>query len=1265
MRRIILILCLLCAHWAARGQAKYDYRYWFDGDETTLRTGTSTTPAWRMDVGLEGLGQTFHTLHFQVKDTAWSAPVTRYFMKLPEQGPQTFTYWFDNKGEEPQSLTATGGTAMLDVSGMTDGFHFLHMAYGQGAQTGLPRSAIFWKLPIEGQLQYRLWTDNDHGLLQSGRYTGAPLMVDVSQMEDGFHFLHAQVDGEGSSSIPYTKMFIKVPQTAGVDYLTCLFMVDNKVYKQEKVPSSGGIVHWEFDASAIPQGLHKAQGLIVTPSGVASNVQEGFFFRTMTTTEKASMQCYYSIDGETHQTQAGRLDGNLFHFDLDVAGLSDGFHRLSYMLMGNDGTSSRVLTGFFFKTPLGGNGITQYNYWLNDNEAQMHVTKLDERTDPLKLITLLPVEACPIRSSCFLFEVEDGQPMLYARNDLHMRFYDVSGRITEATERFVDYNVGRKVTGVEPLEGAEGQVRHKKPEENGILWYSIEAAIGDSLAIRSGQACTVQIFAPDGEEVYAASGAESVAYGGCHAYKDGTYYVALHDVTATGSGDIALDYQHIDKYAVLAHTPEEVGAAPGYFHVQLLGNGFDKLKHASFVLDDERIMADTIIVDDISNATLECFIANPSMHRGDYDLILEFEEGGNSEKLIVEKALKVAEPIYGDIEIEIKPLPRTAKPYPVTVTVKNTGNVSYQMIPLYIGFDHPELIDEVSALNFAICMEKAEEETGIGSFIQTGNLLGKGIDGFVLPTLIPNLDANSTLELQVGFVAGPHTKFNMYAWNYRPWSLKDVTGTEMLSISRKARPNPMCEIDPCEIAEQVLPNWAECICGIEWGNISLLAGGFLAQYNNWARRMNNIYGEDLDRFGISRYDIIPLRSPGDIMRMVMEHCTHMPTEALEQLKSAMLQAAEDDCPDPDPQPIDILMPGDPNDIRGYQAPSESKYVGKNITDAYYTIEFENDPELANASAHHIVVTDTLDGTYLDLSSFAPTSIKLSNREVMLDSEQSFVKTIDMRPEINVLAQVSLDYDTKKGIAQWDFLSLDPMTMEPTDHVMQGILPVNHDGEGQGEVTFDIKLKADLPDGVEISNRAAIVFDNEAPIITPTWTNVVDTIAPVSAITTCEARNDSTVVLHFEASDNRSGVWKYDLYAQEGTEAPWIKVAEGIESDQYEFKGFSGINYGFCVAATDSAGNVEPKTLEREISQPTFKTGDANGDGTVDVLDATLATGKYLGKDVHLNFDATDANKDGMIDAMDVSLIRQIYLSTAVRARIMLEPRTRIKIIKRQ
>ena len=91
----------------------------------------------------------------------------------------------------------------------------------------------------------------------------------------------------------------------------------------------------------------------------------------------------------------------------------------------------------------------------------------------------------------------------------------------------------------------------------------------------------------------------------------------------------------------------------------------------------------------------------------------------------------------------------------------------------------------------------------------------------------------------------------------------------------------------------------------------------------------------------------------------------------------------------------------------------------------------------------------------------------------------------MRTRINVIAEVSLDYDETQGIATWTIRSLDPMTMEETWDYMQGVLPVNSNGEGEGAISFDIKLREGLADGTKISNRASIVFDNEAAIMTPT------------------------------------------------------------------------------------------------------------------------------------------------------------------------------------
>jgi hypothetical protein len=191
---------------------------------------------------------------------------------------------------------------------------------------------------------------------------------------------------------------------------------------------------------------------------------------------------------------------------------------------------------------------------------------------------------------------------------------------------------------------------------------------------------------------------------------------------------------------------------------------------------------------------------------------------------------------------------------------------------------------------------------------------------------------------------------------------------------------------------------------------------------------------------------------------------------------------------------------DPNDIYGYVADDGSRVIPTGVTQVYYTIEFENDPEFATASAHEIRVTDQLPTDLFDLVSFMPTRVKIGSREVALTSADSFTTTdgqqvtfttVDMRPQINAVAEVKCEYDPLTGLAQWHIRSLDPMTMDPTTEPMDGVLPVNDaEGSGIGQLSFDIALKPGLKPGTEIPNKATIWFDTNEPIETPTWVNII-------------------------------------------------------------------------------------------------------------------------------------------------------------------------------
>ena len=1194
MHRILLLFLFLCLNIMARGQAMYEYRYWYDGDESTMHTGVSGNGAWKMDLDIGALDYSFHTVCFQAKDTAgvWSAVKTRYFVKLQGKQSVNIEYWIDGNRQK-KGVVANGRIADIDVSGL----------------------------------------------------------------EDGLHIIHAQVESTPPSQ-PKTSMFIKVPQTQGIDYMRCICMIDGEEYRQERVPTSGGIINWTLDATDMKTGIHKMQAYIVTPSGVATGLKEAFFYRAMTTSERGNIKCLYAVDGSDHYVQAGSLNGNLYHFNIDASQLTDGFHSLSYMLVGEDGTSSKVMSSYFVKTPLGGNGMVQYDYWLNDNEANRNIVKIAERTNPLQLMTLLPVNSQPIRSNSFKFEVgKEGKPMMYAKNDLHMRFYDVAGRIQEASRQFVDYNVSQKVDGISPLQNTQ---TFERLGENAVKWFSFEAERGDSVSFKSSQATSIQLFSASGDELYNASGSESVAFGGTHMKESGTFYLAVHDITGTRDNNLTLDYAHIDKYALLGTSETTLGIMPCVQIMEIDGNGFDNLKSVSLVMGESVVNVDSIACNEKSKARLYMLL-NGKEKTGKYDLVLNFDDGETHDTIRRNGFVTLEPASFDDIEVSITDPRIVADPYPVTIKLTNRSNISYQAVPFFFGVDHIDQMQSVKYMNFAIGCDKELYENGLQLSFDYDSFRGNNSHTKIVPAMIPEILPGETLTFTLGVKTGSHQTFNAYAWTETPWNLKGPEASEFISEylydlqtnqTRQAKaPHAAgifdgCSSDPCDYAAGL----TECTCAN-----SLALGGTLGgiqnalqnQHNRAMRdQMKQTLGvfEDADEYFPDQY----LPSPYDMLWYWLQHCIPGKTGKLVSMFNGQRQMLNNpNCKDPNPHECNPYNPGDPNEMHGYMSEAGSKYMRNDIKEVGYSIEFENNPEIANSSAHKIVVSNKLDSEVFNLTSFKPTSIQIGDRVVELDGEPNFTKTIDMRPEINAIAEVNLNYDSKLGTATWTITSLDPMTMEETYNIMQGVLPVNSNGNGIGFLNYNIGIKKQMSDGDAINNKASITFDFEEAIETPVWTNIIDAVAPTSEITFAAAQ-DSIVTLRFETDDNRSGVWRYNLYVQEVEGGKWTKVEDEITTSEFKFHGHNGFDYGFCVMAVDSAGNVETKELSREISIATFKAGDANGDGEVDTEDTSLATNYFLGKNTYLNFAATDMNHDNTIDSQDVALIQKVFLSEKTR-----------------
>lgn len=948
----LLLLLLLCSLSAARGQTdwkNWHCDYWFDNDLTSLRevktcTNGNGSDSFQIDADVSGLSEGLHSINIQA--LGYSNVITGFERVRNDD-------YSEEVGKDVYDAVVT--TERKNLYSVPVSRYFVKMAESNTA---------------------RVWFDNDVKTLQTGVRTGEPLMLDVKSLKDGLHFINIQAEGaDNGLSNPKVYPFVKVPQVLGVDHLTCLCMIDDQLYKKEQVPANGGIVSWQFDVSSLPQGFHRIYVQVVTPSGAASALYQGFFFRETTRSEFGEMKCVYAIDGSEFNNEAGTLANGTFHFDLDVAGLTDGLHRLSYMLSNGKGVTTKVQTQFFTKIPLGGYGTVEYWYWLNNLEDDaIHKTKVDPRQNPFSLIALLPVDEVPIRSSCFEFRIVDGQPTIFAKNDFHARFYDASGRFVDLNREYVDERVSQKVNETTLLEaivlGARRgpmlapaastikSVTLPKPSDNAITWFKMEAEPGDSLQFHLNRAATMQLFAPSGKEVYKAQGAESVQWGGIHAEELGTYYLAVHDVTATYGSQITLYYEFIDHYAVLRQDIATVGNG-GPSTITFQGNGFDELtkvqlKLGSTVLngfpDEKKTNATTGVKFDFGGAPI-----------GEYDAVFYFGD----EEITIEKCITVeqAVPVIIDGYVSYNQLFLVSRGNEYVCHITNHGNqTAYdQRFMFYVYTANAEDLEWVS-------------------------IDGTVIDGTVLD--------GSPVEDVTPVEGLPCIHRYIIDYTLRP------STTEMLVVKVKTK-----------------------------------AIGFI--------------------------------------HVVMEDIGGGTSKAVNSL--------------------------DPNDIYGYVDENGTKYIKEGLTDVYYTIEFENDPAFATASAHDIYVTDQLDADLFDLSTFMPTRIKIGDREVKLTTNdisegegglKFFVVTIDMRPEINAVAEVKCEFDPNTGLAQWHIGSLDPMTMEPTTEPIDGVLPVNSDGNGIGQVSFDISLKPGLPTNTEIPNKAIITFDTNAPIETPTWVNII-------------------------------------------------------------------------------------------------------------------------------------------------------------------------------
>ncbi|MCP4347378.1 MAG: PQQ-binding-like beta-propeller repeat protein [Desulfobacterales bacterium] len=247
---------------------------------------------------------------------------------------------------------------------------------------------------------------------------------------------------------------------------------------------------------------------------------------------------------------------------------------------------------------------------------------------------------------------------------------------------------------------------------------------------------------------------------------------------------------------------------------------------------------------------------------------------------------------------------------------------------------------------------------------------------------------------------------------------------------------------------------------------------------------------------------------------------------------------------------EIIHPIDPNEKTGYSGISSQHYITGNekIT---YTIDFENKSE-ATAPAQEVFITDYLDKD-LDWSTFQLGEVAFGKHLTTSLSDKQTGKAQVILDDMAVDIEAQFNHET--GLIRWTLRTIDLKTGQLPEDAYAGFLPPEDGkGSGQGHVTFTIHARKNLAAGTLITNKASIVFDTEAPIVTNEVFNTITDDAPdASTVVPVVASGSTDVQISTVLSWNPCNyATSYDLYLWESTqEKPDSPTAENLESPFYD------------------------------------------------------------------------------------------------------------------
>jgi RHS repeat-associated protein len=289
--------------------------------------------------------------------------------------------------------------------------------------------------------------------------------------------------------------------------------------------------------------------------------------------------------------------------------------------------------------------------------------------------------------------------------------------------------------------------------------------------------------------------------------------------------------------------------------------------------------------------------------------------------------------------------------------------------------------------------------------------------------------------------------------------------------------------------------------------------------------------------------------------------------------------------DPITGELRIVESYDPNEINGPEGQPGKKWVS--VKDRMsYTILCENAKE-ASAPAKYIRIATPIEPKQ-DATTFQLGNFSFNNQDFTVPQGiTTYTARLDCRDSMGLYVDVIAGYDQVRNEAFWEFQSIDPVTLLPTEDPLKGLLflqdSLNPD-YGHGYFNFSIKPKTNAVTLDTIGARARIVFDDNDTIPTNIYTNTIDAFPPTSSMNDLpDVTPNTEVTISYGGVDDPGGVGlkSYSIYVSDNDGPPQLYVA-GFTKTDTTFIGLAEHKYKFYLSAVDSVGNVEELKLTDSV-----------------------------------------------------------------------------------